>query len=301
MAGFARREDGHGQDGQGGPGPACSQASCFRGRGTEAGPAGGGLGSSTDDGQTHRTSTGPGTPALIRAIVFDLDGVLVDSEIWWDEARRDFAQVHGREWTADDRHAVMGANSRQWSETMRRRLDLDMTAEEIERAIVDRMVERYEREGAPAIDGAVTTVRRLATDWPLALASSSHPRVIEAALAGTKLHDSFRAIVSSDEVEHGKPAPDVFLEAARRLGVEPADILVVEDSLNGLKAGRSAGMATALVPNESIPPAPGSEAFADVVLRRITDIDPPGIERVLRNPGDRPDRSTGATTSQTRS
>ena len=171
----------------------------------------------------------------------------------------------------------MGSNSRQWSETMRRRLDLEMTSDEIERAIVDGMVERYGREGAPAIDGAVATVRRVASDWPLALASSSHPRVIDAALEGTGLRDAFRAVVSSDEVEHGKPEPDVFLEAARRLGVEPAAVLVVEDSLNGLKAGRAAGMTTVLVPNRSIPPAPGSEEVADIVLTRIADLDPSAI------------------------
>jgi len=209
--------------------------------------------------------------------VFDLDGVLVDSEIWWDEVRQAFATDVGRTWTVDDREAVMGSNSRQWSETMRDRLDLDMTSQEIERAIVDGMVERYRREGAPAIDGAVSTVRRVATDWPLALASSSHPRVINAALDGTGLRDAFRAVVSSDEVEHGKPAPDVFLEAARRLGVQSAAVLVVEDSLNGLKAGRAAGMTTVLVPNRSVPPAPGSEEVADIVLTRIADLDPSGI------------------------
>jgi HAD superfamily hydrolase (TIGR01509 family) len=179
----------------------------------------------------------------------------------------------------------MGANSRQWSETMRRRLELDMTREEVENAIVDAMVERYGREGAPAIDGAVATVRRLAATWPLALASSSHRRVIDAALAGTGLVDAFRAVVSSDEVERGKPAPDVFLEAARRLGVEPSRVLVVEDSLNGLKAGRAAGMTTVLIPNKSVPPAAGSEEEADVVLERISELDPAAIDRAPARQG----------------
>ena len=176
----------------------------------------------------------------------------------------------------------MGSNSRQWSETMRRRLDLDMPAEAIERAIVDAMVDRYGREGAPAIDGAVEAVRRVAADWPLALASSSHQRVIDAALEGTGLRDAFRAVISSDEVDHGKPAPDVFLEAARRLGVDPSDVLVVEDSLNGLKAGRAAGMTTVLVPNHSIPPAPGSDEVADVVLGSLAELDPSSIDTPIR-------------------
>jgi HAD superfamily hydrolase (TIGR01509 family) len=184
----------------------------------------------------------------------------------------------------------MGANSRQWSETMRRRLDLEMTAPAIEDAIVTDMVERYGREGAPAIDGAVATVRRLAAEWPLALASSSHRRVIDAALAGTGLGDAFRAVVSSDEVERGKPAPDVFLEAARRLDVDPSSVLVVEDSLNGLKAGRAAGMTTVLVPNRAVPPAPGSENEADVVLDRIAELDPRAITRVRHGAAGSPER-----------
>lgn len=176
----------------------------------------------------------------------------------------------------------MGSNSRQWSETMKRRLELDLTAEQIEKAIVDAMVDRYRREGAPAIDSAVGAVRRLASNLPLALASSSHRRVIDAALDGTGLGDAFRAVVSSDEVEHGKPEPDVFLEAARRLGVEPVDVLVVEDSLNGLKAGRAAGMTTVLVPNRSVPPAPGSDEVADLVIGSLAELDPSAIDTRLR-------------------
>jgi HAD superfamily hydrolase (TIGR01509 family) len=195
--------------------------------------------------------------------------------------RRAFASAHGRDWTADDREAVMGSNSRQWSETMKRRLQLDLTAEQIEEAVVDAMVERYRREGAPAIHGAVEAVRRLAADRPLALASSSHRRVIDAALDGTGLRDAFRAVVSSDEVDHGKPAPDVFLEAAERLGVAPREVLVVEDSLNGLKAGQAAGMTTVLVPNRSVPPAPGSDEVADVVLESLAELDPGDIDTRL--------------------
>jgi HAD superfamily hydrolase (TIGR01509 family) len=210
----------------------------------------------------------------IDAVIFDLDGVIVDSEIWWDEVRQAFARDHGRTWTVGDRHAVMGANSRQWSATMRARLGLELSAEEIERAIVAGVVARYHRDGPPSIEGAVDAVHRIAARWPSALASSSHRAVIDAALEATGLTGAFRAIVSSDEVAHGKPEPDVFLEAARRIGAHPATTLVVEDSLNGLKAGRAAGMATVLVPNHSVPPAPGAEDHADVVLERLADLDP---------------------------
>jgi HAD superfamily hydrolase (TIGR01509 family) len=219
----------------------------------------------------------PVTAARIESVIFDLDGVIVDSEIWWDEVRRDFARDHGRVWTLEDRHAVMGANSRQWSATMRERLGLDLDAAEIERAVVDGVVDRYRREGPPAIPGAVDAVRRIAGRWPSALASSSHRRVIDAALAATGLGAVFRAIVSSDEVAHGKPEPDVFLEAARRLGADPASTLVVEDSLNGVRAAQAAGMTTVLVPNASVPPAPGSEDHADLVVERLADLDPAAV------------------------
>ena len=210
-------------------------------------------------------------------MIFDLDGVVVDSEIWWDEVRRDFARAQGRAWDLADRAAVMGANSRQWAETMRTRLGLDLDADAIQDAVVDGIVARYERDGAPTIDGAVETVRRVAERWPTALASSSHQRSISAALAATGLGGVFHAVVSSDDVAQGKPAPDVFLEAARRLGADPATTLVVEDSVNGLKAGRAAGMTTVLVPNHSIPPADGADAFADVILERIADLDPEAV------------------------
>jgi len=217
-------------------------------------------------------------PHPIEAVIFDLDGVIVDSEIWWDDVRKEFAAEHDRTWTVQDRHAVMGANSRQWSETIRRRLDLDMPAEAIERAIVDRMVERYRREGPPTIDGAVEAVRRIAAGWPTALASSSHPEVIEVALTATGLSGAFRAVVSSDEVAHGKPAPDVFLEAARRLDIPPARTIVVEDSLNGLRAARAAGMTAVLVPNRSIPPPPDAADQADLVVDRLADLDPAAVD-----------------------
>jgi HAD superfamily hydrolase (TIGR01509 family) len=220
----------------------------------------------------------------VAAVIFDLDGVLVDSEVWWDEIRSDFARRHGRAWTSDDQAAVMGANSAGWARIIRDRLGLDMPDAEIEREIVDGMVARYRAEGAPGIDGAVEAVRRIAADHPVAVASSAHRAVIDAALEATGLTDAFLVVVSSDEVEHGKPAPDVYREAARRLGVDPRDCLVVEDSRNGAAAGRAAGMTVVLIPNHSVPPAPGTTDFADVVLDRLADLDPDAVERRPASP-----------------
>jgi HAD superfamily hydrolase (TIGR01509 family) len=218
----------------------------------------------------------------IDAVIFDLDGVLVDSEIWWDEVRTSFARRHARPWTAADQAAVMGANSAAWARTMKQRLDLDVPADEIERVIVDGVVERYRAEGAPLIDGAVEAVRRIAAERPVALASSAHPAVIAAALEATGLAGTFTVVVSSDEVAHGKPAPDVYLEAARRLRVDPAACLVVEDSFNGVRAARAAGMTVVLVPNRSVPPAPGTAEAADLVLERLADLDVSTVERRAR-------------------
>ena len=211
------------------------------------------------------------------AIIFDLDGVLVDSEIWWDEVRQDFAAKRGRAWTTDDRAAVMGQNSLGWARVMRDRLGLDEPLEAIVDEVVDAMLARFEAHGAPLIDGAVTIVRRLAATYPLGVASSAHPRVIAAALRTSGLADAFRAVTSSDEVEHGKPDPDVYLLAAERLGVAADACLVVEDSLNGVLAGRAAGMTVVLVPNAAVPPAAGAREAADVCLEAIAELDPSAI------------------------
>ena len=233
----------------------------------------------------------------VAAVIFDLDGVLVDSEAWWDEVRATFARTHDRPWSSDDRAAVMGANSRQWASTIRERLALDLPADEIQRSIVDGVLARYAREPAPAIDGVAEAVRRIAAHHPVAIASSSHPDVIGAALRATGLVEVFAVVVSSDEVEHGKPAPDVYLEAARRLSVPPDRIVVFEDSINGVRAARAAGMRVVLVPNASIPPAPGTDDLADAVVRRIADLDPvtlaPGTARSATVGRATPDR-TGA-------
>jgi HAD superfamily hydrolase (TIGR01509 family) len=214
----------------------------------------------------------------IGAVLFDLDGVLVDTEPWWDEVRQRFARAHHRPWGPEDQRAVMGANSRQWAAIMRRRLKLDEGSEDdILAEVVDGVLAHYRTGPPPAIPGAIGTVRRIAARRPVAIASSSHPAVIRAAVDALGLDDVLGAIASSDEVTHGKPAPDVYLLAASRVGVEPRRCLVVEDSANGVRAGRAAGMTTVLVPNASVPPAAGALEAADLVLERLADLDPDAI------------------------
>ncbi|MBI3748142.1 MAG: HAD family phosphatase [Chloroflexi bacterium] len=221
-----------------------------------------------------RSSRAQRSVPTVAAVIFDLDGVLVDSEIWWHQERVAWAASMGLAWTAEDSRAVMGANSRGWARIMRERLHLDLADEiAIERAIVGRVVARY-AAGAPEIPGAVAAVEAVTRRWPTAIASSAHRDVIAAALRATGLARTIPIVVSSDEVAHGKPAPDVYLEAARRLEVEPLRCVVVEDSLNGVRAGVAAGMAVVLIPNESVPPAAGTRELADVVVERLADLDP---------------------------
>lgn len=216
-----------------------------------------------------------GNARLPAAVIFDLDGVLVDSEVWWDEVRLAWAGQLGRTWTPADQAAVMGANSLGWARIMRQRLDLDLSPEQIVDDIVGAMVQRYATHGAPFIPGAVPAVRRLAeAAVPIAVASSSHRAVIDAALDALGIAELFGAVVASDEVAHGKPAPDVYLLAARELGVDPAGCLVVEDSLNGILAARAAGMTVALVPNAAVPPAAGAREAASMILGSLAELNP---------------------------
>jgi HAD superfamily hydrolase (TIGR01509 family) len=213
-------------------------------------------------------------PAPVRAIVFDLDGVLVDTETWWYEVRVEFAAALGKHWTEADRVAMMGLNARQWRARMRERLGVEISEDEIERAISEAMLARYATNGAPAIEGATEAVRRLSGGYALAVASSSSPQLIEAALTGLGVRELIAVTASSDEVGAGKPAPDVFGLAARRLGVDPAECLAVEDSLNGVLAARAAGMSVVLIPNSAMPPAAGAREAATLCLTSLRELDP---------------------------
>jgi beta-phosphoglucomutase-like phosphatase (HAD superfamily) len=124
------------------------------------------------------------------------------------------------------------------------------------------------------VPGAADAVRRLAARWPLGLASSSNAELIELALELARVRDLFRVAVSSEEVGRGKPAPDVYLEAARRLGVAPAHAAAVEDSHNGILSARAAGMRVIAVPNPTFPPRPEALAAADVVVGSLAELTP---------------------------
>ena len=213
---------------------------------------------------------------MIQAVVFDLDGVLLDSEQLWDDVREGLARERGGRWHEGAQAEMMGMSSREWSVYMHDRIGLPEPPDEISAEVVQRMLERYRHE-LPLIPGAVDAVERIAARWPLGLASSSNRELIDAALEAAALARHFRVTVSSEEVERGKPAPDVYLEAARRLEVAPEHCAAIEDSQNGIRSGKAAKMRVIAIPNPRFPPPEDVLAEADVVLDRIAELSPEAI------------------------
>jgi HAD superfamily hydrolase (TIGR01509 family) len=213
---------------------------------------------------------------VIEAVVFDLDGVLVDSEQVWDEARKRLAQERGGRWHEHASRDMMGMSSPEWSRYMHEVIGLAEPPAEINAEVVRRLEAIY-RSDLPLFEGAEEAVARLAARWPLGLASSSNRPLIDLVLELSGLEGSFRVTVSSEEVERGKPAPDVYLEAARRLGVEPARCAAVEDSENGIRSAKAAGMRVVAIPNPAYPPPPDALALADQTLTSLAELTPSAV------------------------
>jgi len=215
------------------------------------------------------------------AVVFDLDGVIIDSEQLWDEVREGLARERGGRWSEQAQADMMGMSSTEWSRYMHEVVGLAESPEEINREVVRRMLARYS-EHLPLIEGAVDAVKRLAAQWPLGVASSSNRELIDHVLELSGLAPYFKVTVSSEEVERGKPAPDVYLEAARRLGVEPSRSVAIEDSASGIRSAHAAGMHVVAIPNRAFPPPAGVLALASVVLESIKELDPDVVKGVER-------------------
>ena len=207
------------------------------------------------------------------AVVLDLDGVLIDSEERWDAARRALVAERGGRWKEGATEAMLGMSAPEWSRYVRDELGVDLALEAIDAAVVDRLVAGY-RDSLPLLPGAVEAVRALALHWPLGLASSSNASVIALVLERAGLAGAIRAWLSSEEVARGKPAPDVYLEVARRLGVDAARCVGVEDSTNGIRAAAAAGMAVVAVPMRAFPPASDALALAAVTVDGIAEVTP---------------------------
>jgi HAD superfamily hydrolase (TIGR01509 family) len=209
----------------------------------------------------------------VAAVIFDLDGLLVDSEAVWDDVRKRFTEERGGTWHEGAQGDMMGMSSVEWSRYVRHRLGVDMKPEEISMAVAEGVVEVY-RRNLPLLPGALEAVRSLAKEWPLGLASSSNRHVIDLVLELAQIAGDFQATVSSEEVGGGKPAPDVYLEAAKRLGKAAAACVAIEDSTNGIRSAHTAGMGVIAVPNQAFPPQPDALRLADMTLESLTELTP---------------------------
>ena len=207
----------------------------------------------------------------ITAVVFDLDGVLLDSEQLWDAVREDLASERGGRWHDRAQADMMGMSSPEWSRYMHDVIGLTESPDEINAEVVRRLLDRY-RESLPLVVGAVEAVERLSARWPLGLASSSNREVIDAVLDGAGIAERFTATVSSEEVARGKPAPDVYLEAARRLGADPAQCVAIEDSRNGIRSAHAAGMRVIAIPNAHFPPSGDALESADTIVASLDEL-----------------------------
>jgi HAD superfamily hydrolase (TIGR01509 family) len=208
----------------------------------------------------------------VEAVVFDLDGLLLDSEQVWNAAKERLTRERGGRWKPEAEHEMLGMSSTEWSLYMRDELGVPMEPEEISGEVVRLLAELYE-QGLPVLPGADEAVRRLAERWPLGLASSSNREIIDLVLREAGWAELFSVTVSSEEVERGKPAPDVYLEATRRLRVEPAWAGAIEDSSAGIRSAAAAGMRVIAIPNRAYPPEPEAVALAHVMLNSLADLD----------------------------
>ncbi|HEX3649046.1 MAG TPA: HAD family phosphatase [Pseudonocardiaceae bacterium] len=210
---------------------------------------------------------------MISAVIFDLDGVLVDSEPVWEDVRRAVVAEHGGRWAPDAQQRLMGMNTAEWARYLSADLGVGQSPAEVAELVIGRMAERYAAD-LPMLPGAVAAVRAAAVRWPLGLASSSPRVLIDTVLAGAGIGDLFAVTVSADEVDRGKPAPDIYLTVADRLGVPAARCVAVEDSSNGLRSAVAAGMRVIAAPRPAHPPAQDALAGAAVVVRGLTELTP---------------------------
>ena len=208
---------------------------------------------------------------MIEAVVFDLDGVLVDSEPVWEKVRRQVVAEHGGHWAPDAQQRLMGMSTGEWARYLGRDLGVGLPPETIADLVIDQMKARY-AEHVPFMPGAVDAVRRLAARWPLGLASSSPPALIGAVLDGAGLRECFAVTMSTEEVAHGKPAPDIYLAVTGRLGHPPRRCAAVEDSANGLRSAAAAGLQVIAVPQPKYPPGADALGLAALVLPSLTEL-----------------------------
>jgi HAD superfamily hydrolase (TIGR01509 family) len=210
---------------------------------------------------------------MIEAVVFDLDGVLIDSEPVWEQVRRQVVASRGGHWAADAQQRLMGMSTGEWAAYLSKDLGVGLPPETIAALVIERMAARY-TEHLPLMPGAVEAVRRLAARWPLGLASSSPPSLIDTVLDAADLRQCFVTTLSTEQVARGKPAPDIYLAVCGRLGRQPGMCAAVEDSTNGLRSAAAAGLRVIAIPHPRYPPDPGALGAAELVLTSLDELTP---------------------------
>jgi HAD superfamily hydrolase (TIGR01509 family) len=213
---------------------------------------------------------------VIEAVVFDLDGVLIDSEPVWEQVRRGLVTERGGHWAADAQRRLMGMSTPEWARYLSEDLGVGLPPGEVAALVTERMAARY-REHIPLLPGAAGAVRRLAARWPLGLASSAPAVLIETVLQAAGLRPDFQVTMSTEQVPHGKPAPDIYLAVAGHLGVEPSDAAAVEDSSNGLRSAAAAGLHVIAIPRPEFPPDPDALAQTSLVLPGLDGLTPDAV------------------------
>jgi HAD superfamily hydrolase (TIGR01509 family) len=208
---------------------------------------------------------------MIEAVVFDLDGVLIDSEPVWEQVRRELVAAHGGHWAPDAQHKLMGMSTPEWARYLSQDLGVGLPPDEVAALVIDQMAASYLRH-LPLLPGAVEAVRRLAARWPLGLASSAPAALIETVLESARLRSYFRVTMSTEQVARGKPAPDIYQAVAARLGYPPPDCAAIEDSSNGLRSAAAAGLRVIAIPRPQYPPDPDALASANLVLPTLADL-----------------------------
>lgn len=213
---------------------------------------------------------------MIEAVVFDLDGVLIDSEPVWEQVRRGLVTERGGHWASDAQRRLMGMSTPEWARYLSEDLGVGLPPGEVAAIVTDRMAARY-REHIPLLPGAADAVRRLADRWPLGLASSAPAVLIETVLQSAGLRPDFQVTMSTEQVPRGKPAPDIYLAVAGCLGVGAASCAAVEDSSNGLRSAAAAGLRVIAVPRPQYPPDPDALAQARLVLPGLGELTPDAV------------------------
>jgi HAD superfamily hydrolase (TIGR01509 family) len=213
---------------------------------------------------------------VIEAVVFDLDGVLIDSEPVWEQVRRGLVTERGGHWATDAQRRLMGMSTPEWARYLSEDLGVGLPPGEVAALVTGRMAVRY-REHIPLLPGAADAVRRLAARWPLGLASSAPAVLIETVLQAAGLSPDFQVTMSTEQVPRGKPAPDIYLAVAGRLGVAAASCAAVEDSSNGLRSAAAAGLRVIAVPRPQYPPEPDALAQAGLVLPGLGALTPDAV------------------------